>query len=417
MNFPSRDQALLSRFESHLVSAGFMRTVVAHHLDRADTFLSYLQQVGIAPQAVTAEDLVRYLRAQLQRYRRKHGRSPKNPVSWHHGQSGGVHKFLAFVQGRWPLPPVAATVRDVAINSVLMEYERALRERRALGAPTIVCRMDEARRFFRQLPGQDIATALSALSIGYIDRYIKSRAARMARSTCRGLCNNLRCLLRFLNTTGRISRDLGAGIIPPSAYRYEGLPSTISAEQIRTLLASARKDHSPSGMRNYAILLLLATYGLRAGEVCKLRLDDIDWRGGRVWIRHSKTGARSCLPLLPVVGQAILNYLRRARPRCKDREIFIRMNAPRCALFTHNGLHALLRRHLARIGIQLNGKRGPHIFRHARAASLLRAGVPLKTIGDLLGHRSAGSTAVYLKLDEQHLRDVALSLPLPEVTP
>jgi integrase len=223
--------------------------------------------------------------------------------------------------------------------------------------------------------------------------------------------------LRYLQATGRIPQDLASAIITPSTYRYEGLPSTISSEQIRSILSSARKDRSRSGIRNYAILLLLATYGLRAGEVCKLRLDDIDWRAARLWIRHTKSGAHLCLPLLPVVGTALLNYLRQARPQCQDREIFIRMHAPRSALVTKSAIHSLFREHMARIGIQLNGKRGPHVFRHARAASLLRAGVPLKTVGDLLGHRHASSTAVYLKLDDQQLRKVALSLPLPEVTP
>ena len=415
---PAEHQALLYRFESHLVATGFARIHLAAHLERVDTFLAYLREVQIAPEAVSPADLSRYLRAQLQRYRRKHGRSPKSPASWHHRQSGGVHRFLALVQGRWPPAFVATNEHDHTINAVLIEYECFLRERRALAASTIVGRMDEARRFLRQLPDGDLASALSRISVGTIDQYIKARTATgMARSTCRALCNNLRSILRFLHSTGRISRDLASAIITPSTYRHEGLPSTISSEQIRMVLASARKDHSPRGIRTYAVLLLLATYGLRAGEICKLRLDDIDWNAERLWIRHSKTGAQSCLPLLPIVGTALLNYLRRARPQCKDREIFIRMRAPRTALFTNTGINSLLRRHLARVGIRLNGKRGPHVFRHARAASLLRAGVPLKTVGDLLGHRSASSTAVYLKLDDQRLRDVALSLPIPEVTP
>jgi len=102
---------------------------------------------------------------------------------------------------------------------------------------------------------------------------------------------------------------------------------------------------------------LLATYGLRAGEVCKLSLDDIDWRTGRLWIPHVKTGARTCLPLLPSVGHALLNYLRQGRPACKDREAFVRMNAPRTALVTNTGIHSLLRRHMSRVGVRLNGKR------------------------------------------------------------
>lgn len=415
MSIPADDQAILSRFASHLVDTGFARVHIAHHLERAEAFLTYLRQISVSPESVTPDHLSRYLRAQLQRYRRKHGRSPANLVSWHHGQSGGIHRFLAFVQGRWPPQYTAANEHERTINAVLVEYEEALRRQRALARATIVYRIDEARRFLRQLPGSDLRASLASVSIQSVDRYIKARASGMVRSTCRGLCINLRSLFRFLHGTGRMPRDLAPGVLGPSTYRHEGLPSTISADQIRALLDGARKDRSPSGIRNYTILVLLATYGLRAGEVCKLRLDDIDWRTGRLWIRHVKTGARTCLPLLPGVGQAVLNYLRRARPPCKDREVFIRMNAPRTAFITHSAIHSLLRRHMARVGIRLNGRRGPHVFRHARAASLLKAGVPLKTIGDILGHRSACATAVYLKLDDERLRDVALSLPVPEV--
>jgi len=414
----AEDCGLLIRFESHLADAGFSRVRCAEHLERVDAFLKYLHQAQITPEAVTPADLLRYFRARLQSFRRKHGHGPKNLVSWRQGERGGVHRFLAFVQHRWPPPFYSANGIDRPINAILKEYECHLRERRALAAETIRYRLDEARIFLRQLPGTDLASALSTLSVPAIDRYVKQRAeANPARASRRGVCNKLRSILRFLHETGRIPRDLAPAVITPSAYRHEGLPSTISPEQIRSILASARKDRSPTGIRNYAILLLLSTYGLRAGEIGKLQLDDIDWRAGRIRIRHTKTGAQTCLPLLPNVGQAILHYLRQVRPRCRDREIFICMHAPRGAFVSRTVVNSLLRRHLARIGIHLNGKRGPHVFRYARARSLLKAGVPLKTVGDLLGHRSACATAVYLKLYDQQLRDVALSLPLPEATP
>ena len=414
----AEDSALLTRFESHLVEAGFSRIRCAEHLDRVDAFLRYLHEAQITPEAVTPADLLHYFRARLQRFRRKHGYGPKNPVSWRQGERAGVHRFLAFVQGRWPPPFYSANGIDRPINAILKEYECHLREHRALAVETIRCRLDEARVFLRHLSSPDLASALSTLSVPAIDHYVKQRAeANPARASRRRVCNELRSVLRFLHETKRTPRDLAPAVITPSAYRHEGLPSTISPEQIRAILTSARSDRSPTGIRNYAILLLLSTYGLRAGEICKLQLDDIDWRTGRIRIRHTKTGAQTCLPLLPNVGQAILHYLRQVRPRCRDREIFICMHAPRGAFVSRTVVNSLLRRHLARIGIHLNGKRGPHVFRYARARSLLKAGVALKTVGDLLGHRSACATAVYLKLYDQQLRDVALSLPLPEATP
>jgi len=417
MDSPFEDSLLLSRFEQHLIGAGFTRPTIARHLDCTEKFQCYLRQADVASEAATPKHVSQHLHAQLQSYRRKHRCSPDSLFTWRHLHGAGIRRFLAFVQGRWPPPSMAVDKRGREVEVMLAAYEQLMRERRALAATTIVGHLAEARRFFEWLPGPRPSKALSKLTIGDVDRYIKSRSAGITRATVKLRCNNTRCLLRFLHGTGRIPRDLAASLMGPTLYRFEGIPSTIRPEQIDAILAGARKDRSAAGVRDYAILLLLATYGLRAGEVCRLQLGDIDWRGEQLWIRHSKTGARSCLPLLRSVGQAILDYVRRARPPSKAREVFLRLNAPRGAFMTNTALYCLLRRHMTRTGLRLNGKRGPHVFRHARAASLLRAGVPLKTIGDLLGHRSVSSTAEYLKLDDQELRNVALPLPLPEVSP
>lgn len=191
-------------------------------------------------------------------------------------------------------------------------------------------------------------------------------------------------------------------------YAYESIPSTLSSDQIATVLKTARRDQSPMGLRDYAILQLLSTYGLRAGEISHLRLDDIDWRAETLRIRHSKTGAHSLLPLMQPVGEALINYLRDGRPQTDAREIFIRSRAP----YLHmSRIYSGVRRRMEAAGVKPSGKRGPHIFRHARAVSLLRASVPRKVIGDVLGHRSTESTIPYLKLATEDLRAIALEIP------
>jgi integrase len=166
------------------------------------------------------------------------------------------------------------------------------------------------------------------------------------------------------------------------------------------------------GLRDYAILLLLSTYGMRDGEIRALRLDDIDWRAETLRIRHSKTGMRSLMPLMEPVGEALLNYLRRGRPETGVREIFIRTRAPYRPL---SRIYSEIRRRLETAGVKPRGKCGPHTFRHARAVSLLRASVPRKVIGDLLGHRSEEATIPYLKLATEDLRAIALEIPGQEV--
>jgi integrase/recombinase XerD len=177
------------------------------------------------------------------------------------------------------------------------------------------------------------------------------------------------------------------------------------------VLAATCKDRSPTGRRDYAILMLLASYGLRAGEIIRLRLDDIDWKHEALHVRHSKTGAHSELPLLRTPGEAILNYLQKARPESTHREVFLRVRAPYRAFKSGTSLCSVVRARLTAAGVVPQGKSGPHAFRHARAMSLLRASVPMKTLGDVLGHRSSRSTGVYLKLATEDLRAVCLDVP------
>jgi integrase/recombinase XerD len=153
---------------------------------------------------------------------------------------------------------------------------------------------------------------------------------------------------------------------------------------------------------------LLSTFGMRAGEITRLRLEDIDWRAETLHIRHSKTGAHSLLPLLPPVGKALLDYLRRGRASTDAREVFIRTRAPHRRLYV---IYGAVRRRLGAAGVRPCGKCGPHAFRHARAVSLLRASVPRKVIGDLLGHRSEEATVPYLKLATEGLCAIALEIP------
>ena len=194
-------------------------------------------------------------------------------------------------------------------------------------------------------------------------------------------------------------------------YAFESIPSALRAEDVKEVLAVTRQDCTSKGIRDYAILMLISKYGIRSGEVATLRLDDVDWRQEVIRIRHIKTGAISYLPLLPEAGEAVLKYLQDSRPRTSFREIFIRVCAPYRPFRCGSSLYRLVRHRLETANVITTGKRGPHAFRHARAVSMLRATVSVKDIGDLLGHRAADSTLVYLKLATEDLRAVALEIP------
>lgn len=171
------------------------------------------------------------------------------------------------------------------------------------------------------------------------------------------------------------------------------------------MIADAEGDH-PSALRDRAILLLLAVYGLRSGELRRLRLEDIDWPGERVRIVRSKSSRPEVLPLTPAVGNAIGRYLRHGRPQGECRTLFLTVLAPFRPL-SAGGLYDIVRRHFSRVGTVTKG-RGPHGLRHACARNLVEAGLSLKEVGDHLGHRSPEATRIYAKVNLTALRLVAL---------
>jgi site-specific recombinase XerD len=295
------------------------------------------------------------------------------------------------------------------LDEVLRGYDDWMREVRGLCLSTRENRIAEALRFMKALRIEDRAAWSDDVSIRNIDAYVTSRTvSRRTRTSLKLTTIDLRSFLRYLKISGWIKHDLSGEILVPKCYKLQELPRELSAEHVDKVLETTRADDSAIGRRDYAILMLLATYGLRAGEVTGLRLEDIDWKNDILRVRRGKSGAHAELPLLPHPGNAILAYLRHGRPKTRARQVFVRAVAP------YSGLAALttqIRERLAVVGATSPGRRGPHAFRHARAASFLRRGVTIKEIGDVLGHRSAESTAVYLRLAIDDLRAVALDMP------
>ena len=231
---------------------------------------------------------------------------------------------------------------------------------------------------------------------------------RRASIEDRAVC--LRDFLRHLHRSELTAADLSGTVIGPRIYEHEDIPSALRADEILRVLEVTREDLSPTGLRDYAILMPLAAYGLRAAEIVRLRLEDLDWRREVLRARHSKTGTYSELPLLNEPGEALLGYLEKARPPSTYREIFLRSPAA-SSVQSRLDHQRVTRARSARRSAGAAGQTGPHAFRHARAVSLLRSGVPLKIIGDVLGHTSAQATAEYLKLATDDLRAIGLELP------
>ncbi len=244
-----------------------------------------------------------------------------------------------------------------------------------------------------------------------IDRFLAWRNPKLRRATRSGVVHCLRDFLRFLRHKGYLERDLASAVPRVTLYRFEDVPKAFRPDQVRAVLEHIYKDKTPVGLRDYAIALLLASYGLRAGEIARLRLEDINWKREEFCVIQSKSHLPLRLPLSIEVGNAIFRYLRRGRRHSKAHEVFLRSRAPQGPFHHASSLGSMIQRRLQQAAIRVDGRRGTHAFRYAHAVNLLRAQVPFKTIGDLLGHRSPTSTAGYLKLATNDLRSVALEVP------
>ena len=254
---------------------------------------------------------------------------------------------------------------------------------------------------------------LRTLDIGVIEGFLKNVAKRLGRHSLQHTVAHLRCFLRFLAARGLAPANLDDGIDTPRVYRKERLPRALPWDTVLSFLRSIDRS-TPMGRRDYAMFLLVVTYGLRTCEVASLRLDDIAWREGRLHVARSKVRTPLMLPLTKEVGAAILAYLQDGRPTLAHREVFLRARAPAGTLkptAVTEAFQGWVRRSNLPIPYQ-----GPHCLRHSLALHLLRQGASLKAIGDLLGHRSPESTCVYLRLHVADLRGVALDLPPEEET-
>jgi integrase/recombinase XerD len=401
---------LIAELKESLTQQRYNRVAIHNYCRNADYFLQHLSERGIALEAVTPDDVSIYLRLAVRRFRKRHGYPPV--PRWESIPRSGIHALLRHALKCWPPEPTAADAGALLCRGVCDHYQTWLREERGLATASIYALMWEAKHFCGWYTKRSATVGFAELSVTDIDAYMDMRAPGLTRRSLKDVAERLRSLLRHLHRTGHTATDLTPHVIAPLLYAYEGIPSALSPDQIATVLESASKDQSPLGLRDYAMLQLLAVYGLRSGEVSRLRLEDVDWRGSILHIRHSKTGARSVLPLLDSVGDALIDYLRHGRPETDVREIFVRTRAPYVPMVR---IYSEVRRRMEAAGIELSGKRGPHIFRHARAVSLLRAKVPRKVIGDVLGHRSTESTTPYLKLATEDLRAIALEIPGAEV--
>ena len=315
--------------------------------------------------------------------------------------------LLAHLRARGVVAP-ASTTQPPVREPIMDGYDAYLRDVKGLqpstresylrGAFRLVRWVDAKKRTLAKLSRADVLTFVST-----------SLSDAHSASWRKHVCSETRCFLRFLGGEGHAAMGLERAVPRSARWRLDTVPRHLPWEQVRRLIDSVDTTHG-LGLRDKAALLVLATLGLRNGDVRRMRLADVRWRTGELHLPQTKSAKARVLPMPHEVGAALADYVLHGRPMVDVPEVFVRHRAPRGAFTSAGGIGAIVKEHLRRTGIAAPS-RGAHLLRHSLATRLVNAGVPIKTIADVLGHQSIDTTAIYTKVDVTRLALAALPFP------
>jgi integrase/recombinase XerD len=391
----------VERYVTWLSAQRYSQSTVKRRVPTAVAFGDFAKDHG----AEELQQLPDYVESFAQAYAASHGRSRRPAVR---AKIVYFARNIARQMLRQALPGYVGPGRSHrpanAFERQAPRFFEFLRDEKGLRPASIRQYQFHLRQFatyLERIGVRDVARVTPLMLSNFIAQY----GPRVAWSTVRNACGTLRVFLRYLHRKGLIAKDLSPLVEFPQHFRHSGIPRSISWDQVERVLAGIdRRSHS--GKRDFAMLGMLATYGLRACEVASLKLDDIDWRNDRIKIRERKAGNTTTYPLATAVGAALIDYIKNARPATTDRHVFFRTLAP----FEPIGPAAITCRatfYIRKAGIQVP-RPGSHTLRHSCVQRLVDANFSLKHIGDYVGHRNASSTQIYAKIAVERLRTVAL---------
>ena len=301
-----------------------------------------------------------------------------------------------------PISTPSAGDGVASVSAVLVEYGTWLDRQRGLAPITVNNYCWNVEQFLAALPGP-VQVSMGLVDAGTVTAFMVEYCRDRNTNSAKTMGRSLRSFLRFAHATGRTSAELWGAVPVPSAWHLTSLPKAVPAADVEQLLRVAGLSRfAATGLRDYAILLLLARLGLRRGEVAGLRLDDVDWRAGELTV-SGKGNRIERLPLPVEPGEAVAAWLRDGRPHCQTRSLFTTLQPPGLPL-SSGAIGHVVRSACRTAGI---AQIGAHRLRHTLATALLRAGASLPEVGEVLRHRSVMSTAIYAKVDEVALRPLA----------
>jgi len=398
---------LLEGFCHWLLEHGFSRGTVRKHLFNVSHLNEHLGGSGSrVHQSVSLREVEGFFRAYPLRcwnrgVREKHLRRV--------GYS--VNRFLAYLRDSRLLDSLP---QKEIYQPLLGGYLEWMRHYQHAADGTLQVRSHSVTQFLQWLGPEATPEGLSRLTAQRIEAFFLSYAQSMGRSARRSMQSALRTFLRFCLQQGYIKRALDRAIPTLRTYKLATVPRGLSDPQAQKVLRGINRN-SHAGRRDYAIVQLLYTYGVRGGQVRALRLEDIDWAQNQILFPACKNGKASRLPLMARVGEGLLDYLQNSRPSYSSPHVFLTCRAPYHPLAHPTALSAIVERHIRAAGIELPSK-GAHAFRHGFATRMIHQGHSLKAVADVLGHRHLSTTFLYTKVDFNALKQVALPWP-QEVLP
>jgi integrase/recombinase XerD len=388
--------AFIRPFSEWAVDQGYQTDALRQRIRIAADFSRWLGKRTVQVSDVQAPHCVEYLR-----YRRRRTKILR-------GDAFALGQFRDYLCKQGVIRPEKITsVRPTPVKRCVRDFQRYLREERLLAPTTIINYVPFVDEFLKDRFGTG-PVDLSRLCAGDVISFVRQRAPHLHVKRAKLLTTALRSFLRYGCYRGQIDANLVASVPIVASWSKPLIPRAISPDGVRQVLSHVDRC-TIVGRRDYAILLLLARLGLRAGEIVSLELEDIDWSVGSLSVL-GKGGRRSQLPLPKEVGNAIVAYLRDGRPHSPCRRLFLRTKAPVRGFLGASAVSTVVRRAVMRAGVQAP-TRGAHQFRHGLASEMLRHGASLVEIGEVLGHRSPETTKIYAKVDLEMLRTLALPWP------
>ena len=391
----------LDAYVAWLVKNQYATSYIRIKLLHALAFNRWLEQHDIAMCNLNESHIARYQRRRSHRYGLRHIETRRRELC-------DLEHLLIFLRQHGVCALPLAT-HQTQIDIIASEFERYLQSERGLANATVSHYTTTARQFLADRFGADQVSIHTLLPTDVIE-FIRCQSAHLRPSAVKGVVTGLRSFLRYAQFCGQIEARLVASVPAVATWTTTPkLPKAISAEHAKLAIDSC-DSRTAVGRRDRAVLLILSRLGLRAGEVIKLRLDDIDWDVAQLRVR-GKGRHESLLPLPVDVGKAIAAYLKFGRPTSDDRSLFLRSIAPiRGLKVDSDGVGSIVRRALRRAKVDAPHM-GSHQFRHALAVRMLQRGASLTEIGEVLRHRSPQSTSIYARVDVEALRTIVFAWP------